>query len=139
MRYALQCEHGHAFEGWFGSSGDYDDQQARGLLSCPICNSSAVRKAMMAPAVLGARSDGPPDVVRDIMAEAARAVRQHVEENFDYVGEHFAEQARAMHRGEAEEREIYGEATDEQVRALREEGAPIAALPPQLPRKRDVN
>ena len=29
----LECrEGGHRFEGWFGSSADYDDQQARGLL-----------------------------------------------------------------------------------------------------------
>ena len=48
----LQCTpEGHRFEGWFGSSGDYADQQARGLLACPVCGSAAVGKAVMAPAV----------------------------------------------------------------------------------------
>ena len=43
IRYALACEHDHAFEGWFGSSADYDDQAGRGLLECPVCGSKAVR------------------------------------------------------------------------------------------------
>ena len=30
IRYALQCDHGHGFEAWFGDSAAYDDQAARG-------------------------------------------------------------------------------------------------------------
>jgi len=30
IKYALACAAGHPFEGWFGSSTDYDDQSARG-------------------------------------------------------------------------------------------------------------
>ena len=55
IRYALICEHAHEFEGWFGSSADFDDQQARGLLECPLCASQAVRKQIMAPAVSGTK------------------------------------------------------------------------------------
>jgi len=44
-------EGGHQFEGWFGSSGDYEKQQAAGLIDCPSCGSSAVEKAVMAPNV----------------------------------------------------------------------------------------
>lgn len=44
IRYALTCDHDHEFEGWFGSSDDYDDQQARGLVECPVCASKQVRK-----------------------------------------------------------------------------------------------
>jgi hypothetical protein len=139
MRYALLCEHDHDFEGWFGSSGDYDDQQGRGLLACPVCGSKAVRKAMMAPAVLGSRPAGPPAEVREMMMQAAQAVRQHVEDNFDYVGEHFADEARAMHKGETDERGIYGEASGGEIKALAEEGVPVAALPPRPPRKTEVN
>ena len=51
IRYALVCDHDHEFEGWFGSSGDFDDQKARGLLECPVCASKGVRKQIMAPAV----------------------------------------------------------------------------------------
>jgi hypothetical protein len=37
IRYALACEHEHQFEGWFGSSSDYDDQLVQGQLECPVC------------------------------------------------------------------------------------------------------
>ncbi len=115
IRYALLCEYDHDFEGWFGSSGDYDDQQGRGLLECPTCGSKAVRKAVMAPAVAGTKAqgaiEGPPPEMREMMMQAAQAVRQHVEDNFDYVGDGFADEARAMHNGETEERGIYGEAS----------------------------
>lgn len=56
----LQCAPGgHRFEGWFGSSDDYAGQQARGLLTCPVCGSDAVSKAVMAPAV-GRKSNQAP-------------------------------------------------------------------------------
>ena len=53
IRYALACNHDHPFEAWFGSSSDYDDQAARGLVECPFCGSHAVSKQIMAPAVAG--------------------------------------------------------------------------------------
>jgi len=49
--YDLQCDADHRFEGWFGSSADYDEQRARGLVDCPICGSTDISKAPMAPAV----------------------------------------------------------------------------------------
>ncbi|WP_019905306.1 DUF1178 family protein [Methylobacterium sp. 77] len=51
IRYTLVCEHGHDFEGWFRSSGSYDDQARSGFVECPICGSTKVAKAMMSPAV----------------------------------------------------------------------------------------
>jgi hypothetical protein len=143
IRYALLCEHDHDFEGWFGSSQDYDDQHARGLLSCPVCGSEAVRKAMMAPAVSGTKRKGRPDAApqptREMMLQAARALRQHVEDNFDYVGDGFADEARAIQKGQSEERGIYGEASGAQIKQLVEEGVPIAPLPAEPPKKQDIN
>jgi len=143
IKYALACEHGHEFEGWFGASADFDDQAARGLLECPVCASKAVRKQIMAPAVAGTKAqksgaDLPPQA-RQMMMEALGKVRAHVEENFDYVGDTFAREARAIHEGKSEERGIYGEATPTEVMALVEDGVPVAALPPAPPKKTDVN
>lgn len=45
----LQCEHGHGFEGWFGSEADHADQSARGLIECPLCGSPRVEKRPSAP------------------------------------------------------------------------------------------
>ncbi len=131
IKYALVCEHGHEFEGWFGASADYDDQHARGLLDCPTCGSKAVRKAIMAPAVVGAKAQHfAPAPSPEAMREMALQVRRQVEDNFDYVGEAFAKEARAIHEGKAEERGIYGEATPAEVKALVEDGVPVAPLPP---------
>ena len=143
IRYALRCDHDHGFDAWFGSSSDYDDQAARGLVECPFCGSRAVEKAVMAPALGGARrSADAPDAARKMqtmMMEAAREVRAHVEANFDYVGDAFAREARDIHEGRSEKREIYGEATPAEVRKLAEDGVPVAPLPPGPPKKSDVN
>lgn len=142
IRYALLCEHGHDFEGWFGASSDYEDQHARGLLECPVCGSKAVRKAIMAPAVAGTKAQRvgePPPQAQEMMMQAAQAVRQHVEDNFDYVGDAFASEARAIHDGKSEERGIYGEASGGEVRKLIEDGVPVAPLPPGPPKKREIN
>jgi hypothetical protein len=141
IRYALICEHEHAFEGWFGSSGDFDDQQARGLLECPVCASKAVRKQIMAPAVSGTKRtarEGPPPA-QAMMMEAMSRIRQHVVENFDDVGDSFAKEARAIHEGKSEVRGIYGQATPTEVKALVEDGVPVAPMPPEPPKKTDVN
>jgi hypothetical protein len=142
IRYALVCEHAHAFEGWFGSSEDYDAQAASGLVECPACGTRSVRKQIMAPAVAGTKKGALPDVppqMRSMVMEAMGKVRRHVEENFDYVGDGFANEARAIHEGRSEERGIYGEATPAEVKKLHEDGVPVAPLPPAPPKKTEVN
>jgi len=142
IRYALLCEHEHGFEGWFGASADFDDQQARGLVECPVCGSKAVRKAIMAPAVAGTKSrsqNDPPAHAREMMMQAMGRIRRHVEETFDDVGDAFATEARAIHEGRAEDRGIYGQATAAEVRDLVEDGVPIAPMPPEPPKKSQLN
>ena len=142
IRYALACEAGHEFEGWFSASADYDDQSARGLIACPVCDSREVRKQIMAPAISAAtrRDDAPsPQAQRAMMAEMMTRVRRHVETNFDYVGDRFAAEARAIHAGKSEDRGIYGEASPDEVKALVEDGVPVAPLPPEPPKKTELN
>jgi len=141
IRYALKCDHDHGFEAWFGSSSDYDDQAARGLVECPFCGSRGVEKAVMAPAVGGTKKTAPDMAAKmqTLMMEAAREVRAHVEANFDYVGDAFAREARDIHEGRAEKREIYGEATPAEVRKLKEDGVPVAPLPAPPPDKARAN
>ncbi len=143
IRYALICEHDHGFEAWFGSSSDYDDQSARGLVECPVCASTAVTKQIMAPSVAGTKKTAPAaDVaakMQTMMMEAAREVRAHVEQNFDYVGDAFAREARDIHEGRSEKREIYGEATADEVKKLKDDGVPCAPLPSLPPDLSKVN
>ena len=126
----LKCASaGHVFEAWFGSSGDYDDQQARGLVSCPICGDPSVAKAPMAPAVpvKGSAGPGPTDVKQ--MLGMLAEMQKKLTEKSNWVGDRFASEARAIHLGEAEARQIHGRATKADADSLIEEGIPVAPLP----------
>ncbi len=131
IRYDLKCDNGDEFEAWFGSISDYDKQAAAGLVECPHCGSKHVEKAPMAPAVRTSRSVEARKERAVAMAMAAK-VREHIKDNFDYVGDKFADEARKMHSGESEDRAIWGEVTPDEARALEDEGVPAAPLPPEL-------
>jgi len=144
ITYDLRCERGHIFEGWFRDAAAYERQAKRKLVSCGICGSTKVKRAPMAPAVAGTRSQNAgappaagaasyathPDAAKaaELVAELKR-LRDHVEKNADYVGGRFAEEARRIHYGEVEKRNIYGEANDSDAAALKEEGVEFARIP----------
>ena len=131
--YSLQCSVGHGFEGWFRNSGAFDEQDAQGKLVCPVCETHAVSKAPMAPALGGSgatRSSAPEEMRK--MRQFVTGLRKYVEQNAEYVGPQFPEEARKIHYGETEERHIYGEATLKDVKELVEEGIEIAPLPPDM-------
>jgi hypothetical protein len=142
IRYALRCRSGHAFEAWFRDSAAYDAQRAQGVVACAVCGDAAVEKALMAPSVRHAESgaEKPQPVLSapddSPLAQALSALRRHVEQNADYVGPRFAEEARRIHAEGGAERPIWGEATPAEARALREDGVPVAPLPP-LPHRND--
>lgn len=131
--YALSCQAcDHAFEGWFASSEAFDRLSTRRQIDCPECGSKKVAKQIMAPAVRPSDKALPGKMEEEAaFREFVRRARNHVSENFDYVGEEFAEEARAMYYGEQEDRPIWGETTAEEREALAEEG--ISALPLPAP------
>ena len=51
IKYSLICGGDHEFEAWFQSSAAFDQLADRKLLSCSICGSTEVSKAIMAPRV----------------------------------------------------------------------------------------
>ena len=127
----LRCvAEGHVFEAWFGSSADYDDQRARGLVCCPICGAGDVEKAPMAPRVAAkgnSRPDASPETVKAMLSEMA-ALQKKLLEQSDFVGDRFPDEARAIHLGEADARAIHGRATRADARSLAEDGIPISPL-----------
>lgn len=129
IRYNLKCDQGHAFDSWFASASAFDSLAGAGHLACPNCASPRIEKALMAPAVTAASEAQPLTTPTDALAEKLAALRRHVEETSDYVGEDFATEARAIHLGEAPERAIWGEARLDQARELIDEGVPVAPLP----------
>ncbi|PYE24764.1 hypothetical protein C8J32_105350 [Rhizobium sp. PP-CC-3A-592] len=134
IRYALTCDKGHGFEGWFGSSADFEAQSESGLVTCPICGTASVSRALMAPALsTGRRKDKQRGLMMDQAQQVAiskiREMVSTIRANADDVGEKFPEEARKIHYGEADARGLIGRATVEEARALIEEGIDVAPLP----------
>jgi hypothetical protein len=149
IRYALTCDKGDGFESWFKNSESYDRQAAAGLLACPLCGSTRIEKAIMAPQ-LARGGHKPPAAATEGEARPAalvseqetmlraklRELRDYLTQNSDYVGRKFAEEARKIHLGEAEKRSIHGEASAEEAKALWEDGISFHPLP-ALPEERN--
>lgn len=156
--YDLICkEKGHQFEGWFGSSSDFEQQKLDGMLTCPICGSVNINKAMMAPNV-GAKSNQtgetlpsssavvpvqkqdvssvpsensavqvPPEY-KEMLGKLAKA-QSKILENSEWVGDDLPEKAREMHYGDSEEKPIHGIASPEDVADMEDEGIDLTPLP----------
>ena len=133
IRFSLSCANDHAFDGWFRNGEDFEAQKKRGLVSCPVCRSAEVEKALMAPAVsTGRKRDRIALALGEEQRKALaklKAMAEEAKKNADYVGDRFAEEARKIHFGEVEPRGIYGEATAEEARGLLEDGVDFVPLP----------
>jgi hypothetical protein len=128
----LQCLDGcDTFEAWFRSGADYDEQLAGGLVQCPLCQSSNVVKAPMAPRVPAKGADNPLVKLAAIQAEMLKDSK--------WVGDRFADTARAMHSGEVEPEQVHGRATLEQAKSLVDDGVPVAPLPFRVTPPNQVN
>ncbi len=120
------CE--SSFEGWFENSKEFLNQKKRGLVTCPSCNSSKIKKALMAPN-LSKKSNQKHKKIQKTVATKINNLKKYVEKNFDYVGNNFSEEAKKIKYGESDERAIYGEATLDQTKELIEEEIDIMPLP----------
>ncbi|GGB15772.1 hypothetical protein GCM10011380_01550 [Sphingomonas metalli] len=127
----LRCTAGHVFEAWFASSTAFDEQREAGRLICPLCGSSEVAKAVMAPAVAakGNRADDRPAADRRAAIRELAAKQAALLEHSEWVGSAFATRARAMHLGQEAQATIHGQASPAEAKALVEEGVPILPLP----------
>jgi hypothetical protein len=154
IKYTLACNKGHQFESWFADSAAYDKQVKKKLVACPVCDSTRVEKAIMAPrigksggkrrAVIDASMPSPapspapapgtsPVAMVSPQEKEFRSklkeLRDHLIRNSENVGPRFPEEARKMHYGEIEHRSIYGEASPEEARKMHEEGIEFHPLP----------
>ena len=159
IKYQLICDKSHEFEGWFGDSAAFESQQESGFLTCPVCGSADVRRALMAPNLASPKTRKtdlaeqqpsvqpesqpqpqapqqasaalPPAAARKMqeLMSEMRALQTKIREECRDVGNDFAEEARKIHYGEVEPEGIYGQATAEEREALDEEGIEIMDMP----------
>ena len=150
IAFDLHCGNGHQFEGWFGSSSDFDAQTANGMLACPLCDDKMVKKALSVPNVPRKgnqrsknlpiiptaesqpvadmpRAEILPPKMTELVQKLARAQTEMLD-NSQWVGGKFAETARAMHYGEEQDRQIHGETSSDEAKALLDEGIAVTPL-----------
>ena len=131
--YDLRCTNEHAFEGWFHSASDFEQQLSRHLINCPQCESIEVRRVPSAVAI-GNKAAGPPQAIAvrpsgtEMVANYRQLVRTLIANSED-VGEQFAEEARKIHYEEAPDRAIRGQASDDDLASLADEGIAVISLP----------
>jgi hypothetical protein len=134
----LCCDREHPFEGWFASGEDFDRQLAVGMIECPVCASTEVRKLLSAPRLnLGGSNEpaesSPTEPVAMPNDQSMRAmmvqIARHIAVNSEDVGERFPEEARRIHYDEAPKRSIRGLASKEEAADLKDEGIEVMPVP----------
>jgi len=148
--YNLACPLDHHFEGWFASEEDCVTQQGKGMLACPVCDSTEITRMPSAPHIAKSSSTEltvsqvdssnlSGDVVAltgadhshleaRVQAAFLQGMRELMGKSED-VGTSFAEEARKIHYKESPERSIRGQTTLDEAEALREEGIDVLAMP----------
>ena len=122
------CDCTFSFEGWFENTKDYNKQIKQDLVCCPSCNSTNIKKGLMAPNVTRKSNTKPSKRIKSI-ASNIKKLKKIIEKEFDYVGDKFTEEAKKIKYGEVKERPIYGEASIEQTKELKDEDIDVLPLP----------
>jgi hypothetical protein len=138
--FELACMADHRFEGWFASVEDFTRQEAVGMVGCPFCGDTAVRRLPSAKVRTGtsavqveerraqdvpAAQTATPATTQVTLASVIREILARTED----VGRRFPEEARRIHYEEVPARPIRGVATAQETQELTDEGIPVVPLP----------
>ena len=148
--YNLACPLDHRFEGWFASEEDCLAQQDKGMLACPVCDSTEVTRMPSAPhigkssstelsvpqtqsenlsgGVVALTGKDHSQLEAQVQAAFLKGMRELMGRSED-VGDSFADEARKIHYKESPERSIRGQTTLDEAEALREEGIDVLSMP----------
>ncbi|MBU3548831.1 DUF1178 family protein [Polynucleobacter sp. P1-05-14] len=148
--YNLSCPLDHRFEGWFASEVDCLAQQDKGMLACPVCDSTEITRMPSAPhigksssteltvskseseslsgGVVALTGSDHSHLEAQVQAAFLKGMRELMGRSED-VGNSFADEARKIHYKETPERSIRGQTTFDEAEALREEGIDVLSMP----------
>ncbi|MBA3010245.1 MAG: DUF1178 family protein [Proteobacteria bacterium] len=140
----LECLNGHTFEGWFDDKKDLENQQALGLLQCPVCETASVEQKLSRICIRTscAPSNQAQQSLRanqEVLAEFTEKITEYVEKNYEDVGPSFTKEALRMHYGATEHRNIRGTTTKEEEKVLTKEGVPVVKIPFIKKENEDLN
>ena len=150
IKYQLNCNNEHQFDGWFPNIAEFERQQEKKLLICPLCDSNQVDRAIMSPRIGKSKSKSKTKTTSksqldkeefykaqftdDTMIPASQAknilrkIRKKIVTEFDNVGDRFVKEYRKHEKGERDDK-FYGVPSKEEVKELVEEGVDLFHLP----------
>ena len=130
IKYNLICKCGETFESWFSSSSEFDYLCKKKLIKCIYCESSLVKKSVMAPN-LPCKSNKifKKNRLEKNIKKRLLDFRKYVEKNCRNVGENFSREARSIHYDKKTSKGIYGKTTPEEASELIEEGIEVISIP----------
>ena len=130
IKYNLICKCGETFESWFLSSSEFDSLCKKKLIKCIYCESSHVKKSVMAPN-LPRKSNkiSKKNKLEKNIKKQLLNFRKYIEKNCKNVGDNFAREARSIHYEKKNSQGIYGKTTTEEASELIEEGIEVVTVP----------
>jgi len=130
IKYNLKCKCGQTFESWFLNSKEFDSLSRKKLLNCIYCDSTSVKKSVMAPN-LSSKSNKilKKTKLEKNIKKQLLDFRKYIEKNCRYVGENFSREARSIHYDKKTSKGIYGKTTPEEASELIEEGIELVSVP----------
>ena len=129
IAFDLRCSNGHSFEGWFKDLESFNEQNSRGMVTCPSCGSTNITRVLSPVAIKSSQREEKPREVEPDYQKLAKGLMEYIRENFDNVGADFSKEALKMHYGVAKKRSIRGSATGEEEETLKEEGIKFYKIP----------
>ena len=130
IKYNLTCKCGETFESWFLNSSEFDSLFKKKLVKCIYCESSKVKKSVMAPNLpsksnkISKKNKAEKDIKKQLLN-----FRKYIEKNCKNVGDNFAREARSIHYEKKNSQGIYGKTTPEEASELIDEGIEVVTVP----------
>ena len=150
IKYQLKCNHDHTFDGWFPNIDEFERQQDKKLIMCPMCDSTQVDRDIMSPNInkiakktkTSKKTKTQEEKIENLKKEllgkemmmASRAkdvlreIRKHVVSNFENVGDNFIKEVRKAEKGDRDDK-FYGTPSEKEVDKLLDEGIDLFHVP----------
>ena len=133
IKYNLKCNNNHEFESWFSDSNEFNKLNKKKLLECIYCSSNKIQKSIMSPMVSGIKSNEENTNLlnQKLLNDKNQLIklREHIEKNFEFVGDKFSEKVRDVYYDKETKKSIYGTTTPEEKKELAEEGIDLLSIP----------
>ena len=133
IKYNLKCNNNHEFESWFSDSNEFNKLNKKKLLECIYCSSNKIQKSIMSHMVSGIKfnEDNTSLLNQKLLNEKNQLIklREHIEKNFEFVGDKFSEKVRDVYYDKETKKSIYGTTTPEEKKELEEEGIDLLSIP----------